>query len=105
MRNIFITVKSVKNSSQFTQIDSTGNLPEYKVPTGGGQRKSWGGSKGLTPDEKLVFLKKQLVAEIQADGFNTDLTTIKLVQQLHMENQINADVLDTFFDLLTACTR
>jgi len=39
-----------------------GDLPPYTPPANYGQRKSYGGAKGVSPDEKLEFVKKELIA-------------------------------------------
>lgn len=52
--------------------DVYGKLPVYTVAAGFSQRKGGGKSYGLSPDDRLLFIKKQLCADLASSGFTSD---------------------------------
>lgn len=88
-----------------SQVDLSGKLPQYTPPSNNGQRKSGGKSWGISPDEKVAFLKKQLAEDIKADGFTKDSCLGDLVDQLILEHADDDKFSEIYFDMVISCVR
>ena len=89
-----------------TQItDLSGKLPEYTLPDGNAQRKGGGKSWGMSPEQRLSFIKQQICSDIAASGFTTENSLPLLIKQVIDENPMDGDLVQIYFDTLTACTR
>ncbi|NJL51412.1 MAG: hypothetical protein HC930_02905 [Hydrococcus sp. SU_1_0] len=96
----------VAANSQTNPTSPTGKLPVYTPPAAGGQRKGYGGkSYGLSPGEKILFLKKQICSDIAASGFTVENSLPLLISQVNVEHPMDAEQVQTYFDLLTACIK
>lgn len=96
----------VASNSQTNCIPPTGKLPAYTPPAGGGQRKYGGGkSYGVSPDEKMAFLKKQMVSDLTGRSTATVESSLAfLITEINHEPHEDG-VLETYFDLLIACVK
>ena len=83
----------------------SGKLPEYKLPENNAQRKGWGGSKGVSLEEKLEFIKKEMISSIAASGFDTDNSLAVLTDQIILEHADSERFLEIYFDMLMAIVR
>ncbi len=90
---------------KLAQVDLSGSLLDYKPPSGGGQRKAGGKSWGLSPDQRMEFIKKQLQADIKADGYKEGCTLAELVDQMLLEHADNENFITIYYDLLIACVK
>ena len=95
----------VASNVPIEQIDSTGSLPEYKVYSGGGQRRAFGGYKGVTMEEKIAFLKKQMEEDVKSDMFKGGQCLADLTEQLIKEHADNPNFIEIYFDMLIACVK
>lgn len=96
---------TVANNSRTEYVPVSGKLPDYTVPSFSGQRKGGGKSYGLSPDERILFIKKQICADIAASGFTTDNSLPLLIKQVLVEHPMDTDITQIYFDTLTACAR
>lgn len=95
----------IKDSCKVETVKLTGKLPEYTLPSSNGQRKSWGGSKGASLEEKLEFIKKELISSVAATGFTTENSLAVLTEQMILEHQNDDRFLEIYFDMLMAIAR
>ncbi len=86
-------------------IDLSGKLPEYTPPSSYAQRKTGGYSKGASMDEKLVFLKKQMVADIRESTFTVEDTLAEITDRILKEHSDNQAFIDIYFEMLMAVIR
>jgi hypothetical protein len=98
-------VEEVLKNVPIEEIDASGNLPEYKVPTGGGQRRSQGGYRGVTMEEKIAFLKKQMEEDVKSDMFKGGQCLADMTDQIIKEHADNPNFIEIYFDLLIACVK
>lgn len=95
-----------KGSCEIYQIEPTDKLPEWQPPKSS-SGKSWNGSKGITLDEKINFLKKELCNTLLDDSFktfcqNSDTPLSLLVAKVLEERSKEETFLATYFELLKA---
>ncbi|MGL5076137.1 MAG: hypothetical protein ACRDBG_09905, partial [Waterburya sp.] len=95
----------IKDSCKVQTVTLSGKLPEYTPPSSNGQRKGWGGSKGASLDEKLEFIKKELISSTAATGFTTENSLAVLTEQMILEHQDDERFLEIYFDMLMAIVR
>ncbi|MDJ0536634.1 MAG: hypothetical protein QNJ70_29795 [Xenococcaceae cyanobacterium MO_207.B15] len=98
-------------SVKIEQITPTGNLPDWK-PKAKSSGSNWNnGSKAITIDDKVEFLKKELLQTIldetwkSAIGDTSKLSIGMLVQKLHQERTVEhkeESFLLVYLDLLKA---
>ena len=107
-------VQSMDENALRAFIDSTvkieivtlsGKLPEYKLPSTGNYKKSSGKSWGISPDEKLTFIKTELIDSIAASGFTLENSLGCLTDQMILEHKDNENFLVIYFDMLKAIVR
>lgn len=96
---------TVANNSGTEFVPISGKLPEYSPPSGGGQRKGGGKSYGLSSDERIMFVKKQICSDLAASGFSVDNSLPLLIRQLMVEHPMDTDIVQIYFDTITACAR
>lgn len=95
----------VKDNVKLTQCDPSGALPEYKVPVPYDSSKSKGGWKGLSPENKMEFLIKQLQADVQDVMVKKSDCLAELVDQLIVERVDCPNFLELYAEFVTACVR
>lgn len=83
----------------------TGKLPAYTLPAAGFQRKGGGKGYGLSPEERVMFIKKQICEDLAASGFTVENSLPLLINQMITEHPMDGDCVQIYFDTLTACTR
>jgi hypothetical protein len=83
----------------------TGSLPAYEPPKDYAPNRGGGRNNGLSPDEKMLFLKKQIVVDIVNPDFNQDMPLLKLIEQMLVENPMEKDSTTLYFDCLLGCVR
>ncbi len=87
------------------QVDLSGSLPEYTPPSNNYKGKGSGKSWGMSPDQRMDFIKKQLQADIKADDYKEGRTLAELVDQMILEHADNENFITIYYDLLIACVR
>ncbi|MGL5940806.1 MAG: hypothetical protein ACRC2S_10510 [Waterburya sp.] len=95
----------IKDSSRIETVTLTGKLPEYTPASSNGQKKGWSGSRGASLDEKLEFIKKELISSVAATGFTTENSLGVLTQQMILEHRDDERFLEIYFDMLMAIAR
>ena len=101
-----VTIDGLVAANSRTEIvPLTGKLPAYTVPDNNAQRKGSGKSYGLSPDDRILFIKKQLCADLASSGFTTENTLPLLISQMINEHPTEESLIQIYFDTLTACTR
>jgi hypothetical protein len=95
----------IKDSCKVETVTLTGKLPPYTPPSSNGQKKGWSGSKGVSLDEKLEFIKKELISSVAAIGFTTENSLAVLTEQMILEHQNDDRFLGIYFDMLMAIVR
>jgi hypothetical protein len=83
----------------------TGKLPAYTVAASSFQRKGGGKPYGLSPDDRILFIKKQLCADLASSGFTTENTLPLLISQMVAEHTMEESMIQIYFDTLTSCAR
>lgn len=89
----------------FTPKESTGKLLEYKPPTSRSYSKGGGKSWGLSPDQRLEFLKKQLRSDLDLVKLDESSTLSTLTLEMHKELEGNLELTTIYFDMLIACIK
>ena len=95
----------VTNNATYEQIDSTGNVPDYVPPSLGGQRKSYGSYQKIGMEDKLLFIKKELIDSVSNQSLSTDDSLSKLMRQFCNENNQDEAFQQLYFDLLMSIVR
>lgn len=95
----------IKESCKVETVSLTGKLPEYTPPSGSSQRKGWSGSKGVSLEEKMEFIKKELISSIAASGFTAENSLGVLTNQMILEHPDDERFLEIYFDMLMAIVR
>jgi hypothetical protein len=84
---------------------ATGNLPAYEPPKdyapGGGGKKSY----GLSPVEKLMFIKNQLAIDTKDSEYTPDRPMLELINQMLVENPMDGEATQLYFDCLLGCVK
>lgn len=86
-------------------IAPTGAIPEYTASTSGGQRRSFGGYKGVSMDERLAFIKAELVQSIEKTPVTASDSLGKLVFTFNSEHPDDEHYTQLYFDLLIAIVK
>ena len=95
----------VTGNAKFGGIDIFDDLPEYTPPSNNFKGKGGGKSWGMSPDQRMDFIKKQLQADIKADGYKEGRTLAELVDQMILEHADNDNFITIYYDLLIACVK
>ncbi len=96
---------SLAGNFDYNQVDLSGSLPEYTPPSNSFKGKGSGKSWGMSPDQRIEFIKKQLQADIKADGYKEARTLAELVDQMLLEHADNENFISIYYDLLIACVK
>jgi hypothetical protein len=83
----------------------TGNLPAYEPPKSYAPSRGGGRSGGLSPDEKMLFLKKQIASIVESSLYSEDMSLFALIEQMLVENPMEKDSTQLYFDCLLGCVR
>ena len=89
-------ITQMANNCKLELIDSTGTLPEYKPYTSTYQKN---GNFGLSPQEKLIWLKKELCNSITDKGYNESMSLIDLTDRIVSEAK-NDNTLAIYVDFI-----
>lgn len=90
---------------KFEVVPDTGRLPDYE-PKKPQQRKSFTSyNKGLTPEEKLAFMKKTMEEDVKSHIHKQGQCLADLTDQIIKEHLDNENFIQIYFDLLIACVR
>ncbi len=92
----------VTNSCRIEPIGSSGKLPEYTPPSVSAYKKGSGKSYGVSPEDKMAFLKKELCSSIAASWAKEDASLGLLVEQMITEHKEDESFLAIYFDLVKA---
>ena len=95
----------VAGNFDYRQVDLSNTLPEYTPPSNNFKGKGGGKSWGMSPDQRLDFIKKQLQTDIKADGYKEGRTLAELVDQMILEHADNENFITIYYDLLIACVK
>ena len=95
----------VTNSCKIEPIGSSGKLPEYTPPSTGAYKKGSGKAYGVSPEDKLAFIKKELCSSIAASWAKEDASLGLLVEQMITEHKDDETFLAVYFDLLKATVK
>ncbi|MEL6438689.1 MAG: hypothetical protein AAFQ80_05460 [Cyanobacteria bacterium J06621_8] len=90
---------------QNEQIDLSGKLPEYKAPVPYSKNKGGNGYRGISPDEKIAFLKKQIQADIKDPAYDKEESLAELTNQMLREHADSPNFIEIYFDMLISCVR
>jgi len=80
----------------------SGRLPEYSPPTQRSFNSGGGKSWGISPDQRIDFLKKQLAADITHSEFTAENTLAELTNRMLKEYPGNEAFISIYFDMLIA---
>ncbi len=89
-------ITQIKNNCKLELIESTGTLPEYK-PYISTYKKN--GNFSLSPQDKLIWLKKELCSSITDKGYNEEMSLIDLTARIVSEAK-NDNTLAIYVDLV-----
>jgi hypothetical protein len=96
----------VSKNVNLAQIDLTGKLPNYTPPTlDSSRRGGYSGSRGVSPDEKMTVVKKELSEYAVGGGVTVGDSLGKLVEQVCNEHAGQDEFLAHYFDVLTSVVR
>ena len=96
-------LKLALGSVNINQIEPTGKLEEWQAPKPYSGKSGWNNSS-VTPQEKLVILKKELSETVNTHSVreNKDLPVAAYIHQIIKENEDNERFLVCYFDLMKA---
>jgi hypothetical protein len=94
----------VAQNNKISITDLTGKLPSYTPPSDNNQRKNGAGWKGIGLEDKLAFIKKELVDSIAANGFTVENSLGCLTDQMLLEHT-DENFQQIYFDMLMAVVR
>ena len=83
-------------------VPLSGKLPAYTPPSNNAQRRSNGYVQKATMDEKMTFIKKEIVDSLTTPGFSSDNSLGALVKQYAVDHPMDEVYFQTYFDLLAA---
>ena len=95
----------IDSTVKIETVTLTGKLPEYTPPSTGNYKKSSGKSWGVSPEDKLKFIKKELISSVAASGFTEENSLGCLTTQMIIEHQNDDKFLSIYFDMLMAMVR
>jgi hypothetical protein len=95
----------IQDSCKIQTVTLGGKLPEYTPPSSNNQKKGWSGSKGVSLEEKLEFIKKEMISSIAATGFTVENSLAVLTDQIILEHRNDERFLEIYFDMLMAIVR
>lgn len=92
----------VLKNSILEQVTPSGNVPEWIPPKPYSKGGSYGGYRGISPDEKLEFLKNELSETVNTHTVRSDknLPIAAYIHAILSENSENERFLVTYFDLV-----
>lgn len=93
-------VKLVEQSCKLEYCDRTDSLPKYEIPNGSAYKKGNGYSSKLSPDDKVDWLKKELLLNVKDSEYNKDKTLASIIEQFVKENE-NQSFLDHYFRVIS----
>ena len=97
------TIKSLMLSScNLVTVPKTAKLPEYQADKSSYRKSDHKGYSKVSPQDKLAFLKKELVDSISAQWANEECPLATLVEQAINEHKEDKDYLQIYFRLLNA---
>lgn len=100
-----IVTSTLASSNNIMHVPLTERLAAYTPPNNNAQRKGGGKSYGLFPEDRVLFIKKQICSDLAASGFTTENSLPLLINQMIAEHPMDADTIQIYFDTLTACVR
>ena len=95
----FDIAANIPHNCQLEVITATGNLPEYK-PYKASDKKASNGKYGLSPNDKLAWLKQELVSAIASSNFTEETSLSLLLKQFIYENDKDETFLALYTDIL-----
>ena len=96
----------VRQNIELVATSESGKLVEYKVTNGSSQRRSFsGGYKGLSPEDKVAFIKKQMEEDVKSIIHKQGQCLADLTNQMIRENSDNPNFIEIYFEMLIACVR
>ena len=98
-------INFVSNNVSIEQIDSTGKIPEFTPYTPTSGRKSYGGYKGVSMEDKLSFIKKELVDSIRESTITADDSLGVLTEMFCKEHEGDENYQQLYFDLLISIVK
>lgn len=95
----------LKSNLLLNGMVSTGKLPAYEPPKTSAPNRGGGRSYGLSPVEKLMFIKNQLAIDTKDTTYTPDKPLIELISQFTVENPLDGSATQAYFDCLIACIK
>ena len=95
----------VAQNCQLNSMVATGKIPAFTPPVGGGQRKSYGGYKSVSSEDKIAFIIKQLTEDVKHVDWKSGKTLAELTDQIISEHSDNENFISIYFDMVIACVR
>lgn len=95
----------IKNSISIIETDSTDKVPAFEGSSNNSQRRSYGGYKAPTFEEKVAALKKQMEEDVKDHMYKGGQCLADLTDQLIKEHSDNENFIQIYFDLLIACVK
>lgn len=95
----------IDSTVKIETVTLSGKLPEYKPPSTGSYKKGSSKSWSVSPDQKLEFVKKELISSIAASGFTEENSLGCLTIQMIAEHEDDDKFLSIYFDMLMAIVR
>ena len=95
----FDIAANIPHNCQLEVITATGKLPEYK-PYTASERRASNGKYSLTPNDKLAWLKKELVSGIASSNFTEETSLSLLLKQVIYEHKDDETFLALYTDIL-----
>ena len=98
-------ISLVESNVTVNQVDLSGKLPEYTPPSNNFQRKGNGKSWGISPDEKIAFIKRIVAEDIKDPDVKKSTCLGDLIDQLILEHKGDEQFLSIYMDFVVACVR
>ena len=93
----------VENNVIFEPVTSSGVLAKYTPPKNYSNNRSYSKSYGVSPEQKLEFIRKQLAGDIKDESFNSETSLYQLIEQMLVENPLEQETTVLYFEMLRGC--
>lgn len=81
-------------------VEPTGKLPDYTPPSAFSQRKGGSYGKELSPEDKILFIKNQIIEDVNGVTLTSANTLAEITKAFLYENSDNENFIEIYFDML-----
>lgn len=95
----------VANNISLLPKQATGKLLKYTPPTNKSYSKGGGKIWGTSPQQRLAFIKKEIVTDLDLIKLDESSSLIDITQEAHKALDNNIELTTIYFDLFISCVK